>query len=151
MLKRTKALLFLCKMKQNISLDHTPLKISTHFCSVVCQRPSLSVNGNVCIVCLVRAWTSYKERKNSKMRDYHNQHYVVPENTHNPQNGPSLKHCFLLKSLIKAHHMLVLYLHNFFYVVNKRLLSKICIYYFPRSLETNSWIQVWLERNKMKV
>lgn len=44
-----------------------------------------------------------------------------------------------------------MYLHNLFYVVNKRLLSKICIYYFPRSLETNSWIQVWLKTNKMKV
>lgn len=44
-----------------------------------------------------------------------------------------------------------MYLHNFFYVVNKKLLSKVCIYYFPGSLKANSWIQVWLKRNKMKV
>ena len=32
--------------------------ISIYFCNVVCHSPSLSVNGNVCIVRLVLAWTS---------------------------------------------------------------------------------------------
>ena len=39
-----------------------------YFCSVVCHRPSLSVKGNVCIVCLVLAWTSYKHVKGRKIK-----------------------------------------------------------------------------------
>lgn len=39
-----------------------------YFCSVVCHKPSLSVKGNVCIVCLVRAWTSYKHVKGRKIK-----------------------------------------------------------------------------------
>lgn len=128
----------------------------------------MSVKGNVCIVCLVRAWTSYKHVKGRKIKTnawldgnkYNFKKFQskfklekmdlkltetrmeVKKLSNFPIDHTPYEWSWVFVNLIKItlYCKSSIYLHDFFYVIDKRLLPKICIYYLSWCLKTNCWV-----------